>query len=151
MQSLFNSKKTKNELDLSKCKLIGGRFVPVKTLGEGKFGKVMLSFDIKEERKVAVKMMKTDTGSYIAKSKENDEIVANSMLKHPNIVDMICWQDNATYTSPNKTDTKVDYIAFEFAENGELFDFLSETGPFSEDQARYFFDQLINGIDYCHK
>jgi serine/threonine protein kinase len=33
---------------------------------------------------------------------------------------------------------------------GELFDRICSKGRFSEDEARYFFQQLIAGIDYCH-
>jgi serine/threonine protein kinase len=33
---------------------------------------------------------------------------------------------------------------------GELFDRICSKGRFSEDEARYFFQQLIAGINYCH-
>ena len=34
---------------------------------------------------------------------------------------------------------------------GELFDRVRAAGHFTEDEARYFFQQLICGVDYCHR
>ena len=42
-------------------------------------------------------------------------------------------------------------IAMEFAAGGELFDRIVKAGRFSEDEARFFFQQLISGVEYCHK
>ncbi|XP_028800920.1 serine/threonine-protein kinase SRK2A-like isoform X2 [Neltuma alba] len=38
----------------------------------------------------------------------------------------------------------------EYAAGGELFDRICTAGRFSEDEARYFFQQLISGVSYCH-
>ncbi|URE09429.1 serine threonine-protein kinase [Musa troglodytarum] len=41
-------------------------------------------------------------------------------------------------------------IVLEYAAGGELFDRICHAGRFSEDEARYFFQQLISGVSYCH-
>lgn len=41
-------------------------------------------------------------------------------------------------------------MALELAENGELFEFVSATGPFSEPVARYYFQKLIKALAHCH-
>ena len=41
-------------------------------------------------------------------------------------------------------------IAMEYAAGGELFDRIVKAGRFSEDEARFFFQQLISGVQYCH-
>ncbi|KAL5676013.1 hypothetical protein ACJX0J_012144, partial [Zea mays] len=41
-------------------------------------------------------------------------------------------------------------IVMEYAAGGELFDRIVDRGRFSEDEARYFFQQLICGVSYCH-
>ena len=38
----------------------------------------------------------------------------------------------------------------EYAAGGELFDRIVKAGRFSEDEARFFFQQLISGVGYCH-
>ncbi|XP_020247588.1 serine/threonine-protein kinase SAPK7-like isoform X3 [Asparagus officinalis] len=38
----------------------------------------------------------------------------------------------------------------EYAGGGELFERICNAGRFSEDEARYFFQQLICGVSYCH-
>lgn len=42
-------------------------------------------------------------------------------------------------------------IVMEYASGGELFDRIVKIGRFSEDEARYFFQQLISGVDFCHQ
>ena len=41
-------------------------------------------------------------------------------------------------------------IVMEYASGGELFDRVLTNGRMQEDEARYFFQQLISGVDYCH-
>lgn len=42
-------------------------------------------------------------------------------------------------------------IAMEYASGGELFDRIVKANRFSEDEARYFFQQLISGVAWCHR
>jgi 5'-AMP-activated protein kinase catalytic alpha subunit len=34
---------------------------------------------------------------------------------------------------------------------GELFDYIVAKGRLSEDEARKFFQQIVAGVEYCHK
>ena len=34
---------------------------------------------------------------------------------------------------------------------GELFDHIVEKGRLPEDEARHFFQQIISGVEYCHR
>ncbi|KAK8977396.1 hypothetical protein V6N11_034442 [Hibiscus sabdariffa] len=45
--------------------------------------------------------------------------------------------------------TKI-YIVLEFVTGGKLFDKNASRGRFKEDEARKYFQQLINVVDYCH-
>ncbi|RZB67362.1 CBL-interacting serine/threonine-protein kinase 3 isoform G [Glycine soja] len=45
--------------------------------------------------------------------------------------------------------TKI-YIVLEFVTGGELFDKIVNHGRMSENEARRYFQQLINAVDYCH-
>ncbi|KAF9682346.1 hypothetical protein SADUNF_Sadunf05G0099500 [Salix dunnii] len=41
-------------------------------------------------------------------------------------------------------------IVMEYAAGGELFERICNNGRFSENEARFFFQQLISGVSYCH-
>ena len=71
-------------------------------------------------------------------------------MEHPNIVKLISYKENAIRTRGNEQ-TFVDYMALEYCENGELFDILSHSGKFDENMARYYFKQIVDGIQYCHE
>ena len=72
-----------------------------------------------------------------------------SKLDHPNIVRQI-EHGTADYIKNGVVKRQCDFIVLEIVEGGELFDFIVDTGAISEDEARYFFKQLMTGLDYCH-
>jgi Protein kinase domain len=41
-------------------------------------------------------------------------------------------------------------VALEYAAGGELFDTVAKAGKLPEIEARYFFQQLVLGLEYCH-
>lgn len=61
-------------------------------------------------------------------------------LSHPYIVQL-----HEVLCSPTKL-----YIVLELVMGRELFEIINEKGPFSEDVARRFFQQLTDGVNYCH-
>jgi len=69
------------------------------------------------------------------------EIVNHRALNHPNIIGF-----KEVFLTPTHLG-----IAMEYAAGGELFERIVKAGRFSEDEARYFFQQLISGVDYCHR
>ncbi|KAL5662261.1 hypothetical protein ACJX0J_029386, partial [Zea mays] len=68
------------------------------------------------------------------------EIVNHRSLRHPNIIQFIEVILTPTHLA----------IVMEYAAGGELFDRIVDRGRFSEDETRYFFQQLICGVSYCH-
>ncbi|KAG6398562.1 hypothetical protein SASPL_140028 [Salvia splendens] len=95
----------------------------VKHLGAGNFGVARLLRHKETKELVAMK--------YIERGHKIDENVAREIinhrsLRHPNI------------------------IRFKEVSGGELFDRICSAGRFSEDEARYFFQQLISGVSFCH-
>jgi 5'-AMP-activated protein kinase catalytic alpha subunit len=49
-------------------------------------------------------------------------------------------------------DTPTDiYVVMEYVSGGELFDYIVAKGRLSEDEARRFFQQIVAGVEYCHK
>lgn len=43
------------------------------------------------------------------------------------------------------------YVVTEYIKSGELFDYIVEKGRLVEDEARRFFQQIISGVEYCHR
>lgn len=39
----------------------------------------------------------------------------------------------------------------EYVKSGELFDYIVEKGRLPEEEARHFFQQIISGLEYCHR
>ncbi|KAJ4714376.1 Protein kinase [Melia azedarach] len=79
------------------------------------------------------------------------EIMNHRALKHPNII-----RFKEVFVTPTHL-----AIVMEYAAGGELFERICNAGRFSGmrcinqtqlflDQARYFFQQLISGVSYCH-
>ncbi len=42
-------------------------------------------------------------------------------------------------------------IVMEFAPGGDMFEYVVKKNGLREDEARWFFQQLIVGLDYCHR
>lgn len=76
----------------------------------------------------------------IDKNVEREIINHRQLSGHPNII---------RFKEVFVTSTHLG-IAMEYAAGGELFDRIVRAGRFSEDEARYFFQQLICGVAWCH-
>ncbi|KAF5949786.1 hypothetical protein HYC85_011779 [Camellia sinensis] len=53
------------------------------------------------------------------------------------------------YAKVMASKTKI-YIVLEYVGGGKLFDKIAKLGRLKEDEARRYFQQLINAVDYCH-
>ncbi|KAK6125803.1 hypothetical protein DH2020_040447 [Rehmannia glutinosa] len=109
----------------------------LKNIGSGNFGVAKLVRDKCSGELFAVK--------YIERGKKIDEhvqreIMNHSSLRHPNII---------RFKEALLTPTHLA-IVMEYAAGGELFERICTAGRFSEDEARFFFQQLISGVSYCH-
>lgn len=71
-------------------------------------------------------------------------------LDHPNIVRFIDSSEGASYVNRYGDETTVVYIASELCTNGNIFEWVANTGAFSEKLARYYFHQMISGLEYLH-
>ena len=137
-----------NILDIIMSKTIG-KYTILRTLGSGGSCKVKLAENTADgNKKVAVKIMNDDMGQE-EKALLKNEVEIMCALNHQNVVNYLEWgQDDYKKSKGSKV---VDYIALELAGKGELFDFISNSGPFSEPVARYYFKQFMVGLDYVHK
>ncbi|XP_024317501.1 serine/threonine-protein kinase SAPK3 isoform X1 [Brachypodium distachyon] len=113
------------------------RYEALKELGAGNFGVARLVRDKRTKELSAVKYIQR--GNKIDENVQR-EIINHRALRHPNII---------RFKEVCLTPTHLA-IVMEYAAGGELFQRICTAGRFSEDEARYFFQQLLSGVSYCH-
>lgn len=79
-----------------------------------------------------------------------NEVEIMKKLNHVNVVNLIEFNDQAVVEKSKGSDKNVYFMALELASGGELFDFIAQTGKFSDNVARYYFHQLLDGFEYMH-
>ncbi|XP_024972333.1 CBL-interacting serine/threonine-protein kinase 8 isoform X1 [Cynara cardunculus var. scolymus] len=118
-----------------------GKYEVGRTIGEGTFAKVKFAQNTETGESVAMKLL--DRGTII-KHKMVDqikrEISIMKLVRHPNVVRL-----HEVLASRTKI-----YIILEFITGGELFDKIVHHGRLSEKDSRRYFQQLIDGVEYCH-
>ena len=114
------------------------RFEVVKELGSGNFGVTKLVRDKNGGELMAAKLI--ERGERIDTNVER-EILIHRTMRHPNIVKF-------KGVSLSQADL---VILMEYASGGELFQHIQKKGKIPESEARYFFQQLICGVAYCHE
>ncbi|KAL6609923.1 hypothetical protein ACP70R_039892 [Stipagrostis hirtigluma subsp. patula] len=113
------------------------KYEAVRDIGSGNFGVARLMRNRETRGLVAVKLI--ERGRRIDENVYR-EIINHRSLRHPNIIQFIEVILTPTHLA----------IVMEYAAGGELFDRIVDRSRFSEDEARYFFQQLICGVSYCH-
>ncbi|TYJ10645.1 hypothetical protein E1A91_A11G221500v1 [Gossypium mustelinum] len=113
------------------------RYEILKDIGSGNFGVAKLVRDKRTGELYAVKYI--ERGPKIDEHVQR-EIMNHRSLKHPNII---------KFKEVLLTPTHLA-IVMEYAAGGELFERICNAGRFGEDEARFFFQQLISGVSYCH-
>ena len=78
------------------------------------------------------------------------EVQTMSQLSHLNIVNLIEYSKDGVVEKKSGAKEHVIYIVLELATGGELFDYVATTGRFSDLIARFYFQQLLDGLNYVH-
>eukprot|EP00495_Collosphaeridae_sp_1-RS-2012_P004540 TRINITY_DN383_c0_g1_i3.p1 TRINITY_DN383_c0_g1~~TRINITY_DN383_c0_g1_i3.p1 ORF type:complete len:653 (+),score=121.44 TRINITY_DN383_c0_g1_i3:105-2063(+) len=124
------------------CYLVG------ETIGKGATSVVKRGRREGEDKvEVAIKILTVDGKSF----KINElmkEIEVLRELEHTNVIRMYDCFENVQY--PGYTTKPTVVMVLELATKGELFDFFMHTGKFEPPLARWFFKQVIAGMEYCH-
>ncbi|XP_008544125.1 5'-AMP-activated protein kinase catalytic subunit alpha-2 [Microplitis demolitor] len=119
-----------------------GNYILGNTLGVGTFGKVKMGEHVITKHKVAVKILnrqKIKTLDVVGKIRR--EIENLTLFRHPHIIKL--YQVMSTPTDI--------FMIMEYVSGGELFDYIVKHGKLKEHEARRFFQQIISGVDYCHR
>ncbi|KAE9606867.1 putative protein kinase CAMK-OST1L family [Lupinus albus] len=113
------------------------RYEILREIGYGNFAVTKLAKDNKTGDLVAIKFILR--GEKIDKNVQR-EMINHQSLSHPNII-----RFKEVFLTPTHL-----ALVLEYAAGGELFDRICNNGPFTEYMARFFFQQLISGVGYCH-
>lgn len=118
-----------------------GKYDLYGTLGEGAFGKVKYAVNTETNEAVAIKIL------------DKDKIQARNMgaqiKKEISIMKMINHHHVVAVKDVFATSAKI-FIVLEFVGGGELFDKIANEGKLPEDKARFYFKQLVEGLEHCH-
>ncbi|KAJ8477523.1 hypothetical protein OPV22_021250 [Ensete ventricosum] len=113
-----------------------------KTLGIGSFGKVKIAEHLLTGHKVAIKILnRRKIKNMEMEEKVRREIKILRLFMHPHIIRL--YEVIETHSDI--------YVVMEYVKSGELFDYIVEKGRLQEDEARRFFQQIISGVEYCHR
>merc|ERR1712017_4208 len=114
-------------------------------IGEGMFGKVKEAVNLEDGKRVAVKII--TKAALVGKSTKEVEnlqkevVFMRTLNGHPNVLRLLDLHE----------DDRNLYLVLELAAGGDLFDKIVGDGGFSEETACHFFNQIIDGLEYCHQ
>ncbi|KAG4169958.1 hypothetical protein ERO13_A12G115750v2 [Gossypium hirsutum] len=118
-----------------------GKYELGRTLGEWSSAKVKFAKNVEIGECVAIKIL--DREQVLRRrivEQIKREISIMKLIKHPNVIKIY---------EVTASKTKI-YIVIEYIDGGELFDKIASRGRLKGDEARTFFHQLINVVDFCH-
>ncbi|XP_053395280.1 5'-AMP-activated protein kinase catalytic subunit alpha-2-like isoform X4 [Mercenaria mercenaria] len=119
-----------------------GHYIIGDTLGVGTFGKVKIATHQITCHKVAVKILNRQKIKALdVVGKIRKEIQNLKLFRHPHIIKL--YQVISTPTDI--------FMVMEYVSGGELFDYIVKNGKLKEHEARRFFQQIVSGVDYCHR
>lgn len=118
-----------------------GKYDLYGTLGEGAFGKVKYAINTETNEAVAIKILD--------KERIQTRNMGPQIKKEISIMKMINHHYVVAVKDVFATNAKI-FIVLEFIGGGELFDKISNEGKVSEDKARFYFGQLLEGLEHCH-
>ena len=123
-------------------------------------GKVKLAFHVDTGFKVAIKIIDK---SYLEERpdmgrKLEREIAVMRLINHPNVLQLFdvyeterhLWVPQV-FVPAIKLIEQFRFLVLEHSPGGELFDLLVRKGALEQDEALVFFQQIIEGLYFCHK
>ena len=71
-------------------------------------------------------------------------------MQHDHVIRYVEFNTDGVMVKDDGREIEVAYITMELIEGGELFDYVANTGKFSEDICKFYFLQLLRGISFIH-
>lgn len=118
--------------------LSGSKYECVEYINRGANGFVVLALDVSKNKYYALKFIPIE---YTKSKYVEREIVNQLKLKHPHVIkleELFVTEDHLV-------------LVLEYADKGDLFSYVKSKNGLSETTARWYFQQLILAVDFCHK
>ena len=131
-------------------KTIDERYKLFYKLGEGRYGKVYLTLDLKTGKLIALKLLKKKTNSTKMKSffYEVENLIYISRIKEeklkiPRILDF-------NFNGKFQNSHPIAYYTMSLLEMGELYSFIEMENSISENLACFFLKEIIKSLKNLH-
>ena len=121
-----------------------------KKIGGGDISPVIIAKHSENGSIVALKIISSKNKGYSKFNEIKNEIDIMRKIDHPHIVKIYGFWEDWDLTKKNGDTIKVSFISLELCKGGDVFDWVAQTGNFSEVVARHYFHQLIDGLGYLH-
>ncbi|MDO8987142.1 MAG: serine/threonine-protein kinase, partial [Coriobacteriia bacterium] len=123
--------------------LILDRYRPLAELASGGFGQVMLAYDTRMQRRVAIKRLPVAEGPGItaATTAGLAEARTAAMLNHANIVTVHEWD----------TDADEAFLIMEYIDGASVADILDARGPLNRDETAAVIEGCVAALVYAHE
>jgi len=119
-----------------------GKYELCETIGRGTFSKVKRARNTETGEIVAIKIINISSLQKEGMEKQmKREISVLKAIQHDNVVRLIEVLKSSNHF----------YIVMDLITGGELFDKIVASKKFDEKTARRYFQQLVDGLSYCHK
>ena len=122
--------------------LILGRYRPLMELGEGGHGAVILAYDTRMARRVAIKRIPlTEEGiARLSRSTGIAEARTSALLNHPNIVTVHDWD----------TDDDEAFLVMEHVDGASLAEVIDAYAPLQADEAAAIVGPIARALAFAH-
>ena len=127
---------------------IDNKYIIIKKIGEGAYGKVYLVKAKDTNKEFAVKVLQKEDKTLKIKIKI---IKTFSSLKNKNIINMIN-NGKGPFIRKGKDKGEKEYIVYEYAPKGTLFDYFTNPnkGSLEENYAKILFKNILKGVQAMH-
>ncbi len=132
--------------------VVDNQFTVLRALGKGYTAEVLEAEDFETKTKVAIKIYNPTNNMKLLEKNFINEVNTMMKVKHQNVVNLLAGNNRAVYRSASGEERNVMYLGLEICPGGEFFDYIAEPGKgLCENSSRFYFQQLINGVNAVHQ
>jgi eukaryotic-like serine/threonine-protein kinase len=126
--------------------VLADRYRIERELGQGGMATVYLAYDLKHDRRVAIKVLRPELAAAVGADRFLREIQITARLQHPNILTLI---DSGSISHTTETSDSLYYV-MPYVEGETLRQMLARGGELSITDALRILGDIAHALDYAH-